>query len=147
MQINCCHRLFPVGYLSGCPQSVHVVTFTLSCEWCSVLPLVCAQEFVLWLLPSPSGQGIDLALTGGTRRQAETKTQGKRHDLSLKGAKHSYSPLGGLTKLFSPKFLIKINHKLKFITVNLCHRGGPRHLLAPSSATAKTRPLLACGTR
>jgi hypothetical protein len=44
--------------------------------------------------------------------------QGRRHDLSLKGVEHGYSPLGGATKLFSPKFLIKISPKLKFIVVN-----------------------------
>jgi hypothetical protein len=50
--------------------------------------------------------------------------QGRRQDLSLKGAEHGYSLLGGPTKLFSSKFLVKIRFKLKFRAVNPFHRGG-----------------------
>ena len=50
-------------------SSVHVLSFALRCELCSVLPLVRAHRLVPWTQPSPSGQPFDSALTGGTRRQ------------------------------------------------------------------------------
>ena len=56
--------VFRVNYQAAL-RCRHVLSFALSCESCSVLPLVCVQRLIPWLLPSPIWSMVWLLTSDG----------------------------------------------------------------------------------